>query len=192
MNLPELQREAHAIAVARGDWDAERTFGDLIADIHEALSEARKAERCYRDAKVTRSTYIRPQYASVMTEGTSRPVGVAFELADVVIRVADIAEHYGVSLSEEFVEVSDDLWVGSLSDRFESFGDWIGGCHLMASDALWGKWGPHTPDYAPTKWAKCFALLIDLVGRVAAHYGIDLDAAIAAKMAYYRARATDE
>ena len=45
MNLPELQREAHAIAVARGDWDPERTFGDCIADLHLGLSKALEAHR---------------------------------------------------------------------------------------------------------------------------------------------------
>ena len=188
LNLADLQREAHAVASANGQWDTERTFGDCIARVHSELSDALEA---YRVHGLEDQTYEANDWESMRPDdrwppSITVPEGVASELADVVIRVADMAEHYGANLSEEFVEVSDDLWVWSLSDRFESFGDWIGGCHVMASDALWGKWGPHTPDYAPTEWAKCFALLIDLVGRMAAHYDIDLDAAIKAKMGYCR------
>ena len=40
MNLPDLQREAHAIAKEKGWWDEERTFGDCIALVHSELSEA--------------------------------------------------------------------------------------------------------------------------------------------------------
>ena len=166
MNLTDLQKEAHAIAKAHGWWDEERTFGDLIALVHSELSEALEAYRIGNiDGHVS---------------------GVASELADVVIRVADMAEWYEVDLREESIEFADDLWLGSLSDQFVSFGDWISGCHILLSDALLELW-THL-HRLPSPWVS-LALLLRDVQRMAAHYGIDLDAAIAAKMEYMRGRA---
>ena len=173
MNVRELQREAHAIAKDHGWWDEERTFGDLIALVHSELSEALEA---YRVCGIVDCPHEH-------TEGA----GVASELADVVIRVADMAEWYEVDLREESIEFADDLWLGSLSDQFVSFGDWIGGCHILLSDALLELWTPPQKTL-PSPWVS-LALLLRDVQRMADHYGIDLDAAIAAKMEYMRGRA---
>ena len=87
MNLAELQKEAHAIARDRGWYDTERTFGDYIALIHSELSEALE---WYRSNGTDWEEPI---------EGFGgKPLGVPSELADVVIRVADMAEHYGIDL----------------------------------------------------------------------------------------------
>ena len=78
MNLRELQQEAHAIALSKGWWDEERTFGDLIALVHSELSEALEAYRLNPNS-------VGPIYWHNV--GTKRPpFGVAIELADVVIR----------------------------------------------------------------------------------------------------------
>ena len=152
MNLADLQKEAHAIAKAHGWWDEERSFGDLIALVHSELSEALEA------------------------------FGVAIELADVVIRVADMAEHYHWALDaapipepEEWMEFS----------PAKSFGDWIGLCHIHASDALIAAWMPPERFTSPLV---SLNLVVRTVQRMAAHYGIDLDAAIEAKMEYNRTR----
>ena len=81
----------------RGWYDTERTFGDYIALIHSELSEALEAYR----APANR-TDLGLRYAPVLNDDGeligSKPIGVASELADVVIRVADMAEWYGVDL----------------------------------------------------------------------------------------------
>ena len=177
MNLAELQREAHAIAKEHGWWDEERSFGDCIADAHQALSKALEA---YREK------HIWADWCQLQTYPNGRPRGVASELADVVIRVADMAEWYEVDVREESIEFADDLWLGSLSDQFVSFGDWIGGCHILLSDALLELWTP-SQKTLPSPWVS-LALLLRDVQRMAAHYGIDLDAAIEAKMEYNRTR----
>ena len=166
MKLAELQREAHAIAKAHGWWDEERSFGDCIALVHSELSEALEA---YRDEVLPSKPHL------LSTK-------VASELADVVIRVADMAEHYHWALDvasipepEEWMEFS----------PAKSFGDWIGLCHIHASDALIAAWMP--PEMFTTPLVS-LNLVVRTVQRMAAHYGIDLDAAIEAKMEYNRTR----
>ena len=151
MNLCNLQKEAHAIAKDHGWWDEERTFGDLIALVHSELSEALEA---YRDVGLAIANPVRKTGLGevVYERHLHECEGVPYELADVVIRVADMAEWYGVNMAEESTDFTDDLWLISLVDNIQSFGDWIVACHLLTVDAIWGKWGPRTPDYAPREW----------------------------------------
>ena len=179
MNLTDLQKEAHAIAKEKGWWDEPRSFGDLIALVHSELSEALEAYRLNPNS-------VGPIYWHNV--GTKRPpCGVAIELADVVIRVADMAEHYGVVLSEiRVINWEMPQWV-------RSFGDWITALHssvhmimFVASVKLYNDPSAHIP--CGRDWG---TELRDTIGRVylmAAHYGIDLDAAIEAKMEYNRTR----
>ena len=102
MNLRELQKEAHAIAVAKGSYDRddEVSFGDRIASIHSNLS---KALETYREREL--DAWVEPRVVekdpppppwdrrAFTHEVCSKPCGVAAELADVMIRVADMAEH---------------------------------------------------------------------------------------------------
>ena len=198
MDLKALQHEAHAIAESKGWWDTERTFGDLIALVHSELSEALEA---YRERELeaytppddvigqpgklgtTRQPHPFPGVGGyVNVKVSTKPEGVAYELADVVIRVADMAEHYHWALDaapipepEEWMEFS----------PAKSFGDWIGLCHIHASDALIAAWMPPERFISPLV---SLNLVVRTVQRLAAHYGIDLDAAIEAKMEYNRTR----
>ena len=174
MKLAELQREAHAIAKEHGWWDEERSFGDLIALVHSELSEALEEYRL-------REFY---SYGSigdmVVAYGApeSKPEGVASELADVVIRVADMAEHYGVDLSN--LPVSRHYWEDHSPITLNadcSFGDWICIIHRIVASTSWR-----------TSGLSVLARVVRAVQQMAAHYGIDLDAAIEAKMEYNRTR----
>ncbi len=180
MNLAELQREAHAIAKDHGWWDEPRTFGDCIADVHEALSEARRAYRehglehgaaavcdCFQSLGGHAADC--PAYG-YFDFATQKPEGVASELADVVIRVADMAEWYEWKLPQRQLLAF---------DPNESFGEHIVSAHEMLSDVRGSE---------PTDVLSDF---VEYIRAMAARYGIDLDAAIRAKMEGRRCNGTD-
>ncbi len=165
MNLADLQREAHSIALSKGWWDEERTFGDLIADVHLGLSKGLEA---YRSGNIDGHAF-----------------GVASELADVVIRVADMAEHYGVDLAARIASLS---LLSRPGEGLDTFGDWITACHAWLSDTF-RSYGNETRGIdLPGTWLIGMGMLIKCIQAMAAHYGIDLDAAIEAKLEYNRTR----
>ena len=176
MNLTELQKEAHAITKEKGWWDEPRTFGDCIALVHSELSEALEA---YRAGK--------PWWVTGSHMDTNGPDGIASELADVVIRVADMAEFYGMDLVAVRIARSYvPLWV-------QSFGDWITALHLsttmiMSCASLQLHADSTLPIPNGEDWKVEARDTIERVYLMAAHYGIDLDAAIAAKMEYNKTR----
>ena len=105
-------------------------------------------------------------------------MGVASELADVVIRVADMAEWYRENL-EGYVSHHQRRG-GQLAYEglAQTFGEWIMAIHMTLSDAC-GAWYVHEDRCL---WINALARAVALTYHMAEHYGIDLDAAIEAKM----------
>ena len=195
MNIAELQRKAHAIAKEKGWWDEPRTFGDLIALVHSELSEALEGYRGYRDTRPRRwmaSGELEPGHCFAQVDSGEaylkryKPIGVPSELADVVIRLADMAEYYRVDLAGEIDALQLENDERDMTGR--SFGDWIAGLHASLSFALaYREWDGFASAGLPS-WDTCLADCVAGVQRMAAHYGIDLDAAIEQKMEYNRGR----
>ena len=185
MNLAELQREAHAIAQDHGWWDEERSFGDCIALVHSELSEALEAYREHGLTPWKNHTYSDGFKDGVPDYMEGKPEGVPSELADVVIRVADMAEWHGVDLAARIASLS---LLSRPSEGLDTFGDWITACHAWLSDTF-RSYGNETRGIdLPGTWLIGMGVLIKCIQAMAAHYGIDLDAAIEAKMEYNRTR----
>ena len=104
------------------------------------------------------------------------------ELADVVIRVADMAEHHGVDLAQE-VEHTGPPVIDDIMD-IETFGDWISAAHWQLAEVAAKYRGSR-----PTALLMYLPSFVRFIYVMADHYGIDLAAAIEAKMEYHRTRA---
>jgi NTP pyrophosphatase (non-canonical NTP hydrolase) len=84
--LEEYQVEVRQINEANGWFESERTFGEDIALLHSEVSEMLEA---YRDHGLKDVTL------------DSKPEGVGSEAADVLVRLLDTCERYGIDLRYE-------------------------------------------------------------------------------------------
>ena len=181
MDLTYLQREAHAIAKAHGWYQPvviygrqfERSPYEQLERIHSALSKVGDEYQA-----------IRPDDGAA-TNGE----GVSSAMADVVIRTADMAGFYGKNLERELARSrSRRRRIGSPQDQYVNIvrsqltpGGWILGCHEILSKV-------YPRSARPGGLAESLVQFLLILYAMAAHYDIDLDAAIAAQMEYLRGR----
>ena len=78
-----LQTEIHGTACAKGFWDDDRNFGEMVALMHSELSEALEADR-----------------KNLMSDKIPGCNGVAEEMADCVIRILDYCESAEIDLAD--------------------------------------------------------------------------------------------
>lgn len=84
----DVQAEAFKVAHEHGFWDGDRdNVYAKLALVHSEVSEALEVARTGRDLQ---EVWFRPQ--------DGKPEGFGPELADVIIRVADLAHRHGIDL----------------------------------------------------------------------------------------------
>lgn len=84
-DLTSLVHMAHTAATDKGFWDDEPNIGEKLALIHSELSEALEEVRA---GHAPNEVY----------EADGKPEGLPIELADAVIRIADLCGYYGIDL----------------------------------------------------------------------------------------------
>ena len=89
-SIAEWCKEIHQVAVEHGWWSTDREFPEIAALIHSEVSEALEDYRL----GLTYSRY----------SPSGKPVGMDFELADIVIRVMDYCGADGIDL-EACIEI---------------------------------------------------------------------------------------
>lgn len=87
MRLNEFAADVHQVAVDHGWWDEEPSFPEVIALCHSELSEALEEYRRGREAK---EVYYQ----------NGSPQGIAYELADVILRILDYCGHEGIDIEK--------------------------------------------------------------------------------------------
>ena len=208
MDFESLQKEAHAIARGKGLYDTGRSFSSFIEAIHETLSEAGKAYRKHGfdsgivapEASVTPNDIVAggqlipdgtPVYLGHVLE--AKPFGVPCELAGVVIQVADMAEYYEIQDLEAHANNSRGAYQAFEGQAFEGLKDKTRSFDQVIAIAHWGtaqifRIQMVSPNYypAPPSWHRRLGWLLQFVQETAVHHGIDLDAAVAARMEYLR------
>lgn len=108
-SLSQMQAEVWQFCVDKG-WagpgSVEKTFGDCMALLHTEISEAVEAYRVYglEDATATGCIDCTQSGVGACDDAPHifKPEGVGSEFADVLIRLLDDCERYGIDLEAEY------------------------------------------------------------------------------------------
>ena len=96
MNIKTLVKESHTTATEKGWWDLpDRNVPELLALIHSEVSEALEA---YRDVGIEQLDKVWYDNAN------KKPEGFTIELADVLIRIADLCGEFNLDLEQALTE----------------------------------------------------------------------------------------
>ena len=89
MELNEMAKEIHALAVSKGWWEVEHSLPEILMLCVSELSEALEIHR--DGGKPT-------DYATHKLESDEKPYGIAVELGDCIMRILDYCGHVGIDI----------------------------------------------------------------------------------------------
>jgi len=106
LTLAQFSEEAYRTARDKGWWLYTRTFGDAISLIHSELSKALEEHRDghkLTEVRINDKLYVNPasddfEEIDYLAQNGYKPEGVGIELADVLIRIFDLAGKEGLDL----------------------------------------------------------------------------------------------
>ena len=91
MTIQKLIIDSHETSTSKGWWEnPDRNIGELLALIHSEISEALEVYREQGNDGLKKT----------WTENDGKPEGFTIELADAVIRIADLCGALGLELEE--------------------------------------------------------------------------------------------
>ena len=89
MQIKELQKSIHNLAVKKGWWESDRKIPEFLCLIHSEISEALEA---YRIKGI--DNWIE----------NGKPEGIAVELADAIIRILDLSEYFDFDMEQYILD----------------------------------------------------------------------------------------
>lgn len=171
----ELQKTAFKIACEKGWWEEDRPNDELIALCHSEVSEALESWRNHEGAHFTKHDGTNP-----------KPEGWGIELADVGIRIFDLAEKRGFDVGELVLDLIGETprphhtaWRSAqYNAKLETggFSFTKGLCLLHRNLAM----AELDQSFMPRHLAQTFVVLLSM----AEQFGVDLEALTRVKMAY--------
>lgn len=180
-SLADLTAEIREINVSHG-WrpvdggPGGTTFGDYIALLHSEVSEALEAYRDHRLDDATATT----RAGTPISE--AKPEGVGSELADVLIRLLDMCDVFGIWLGDDMEDGLADVAPLPAPAGVTTFGEHVAWLHFRI-----GNIDPFAERVGTLTEAR-MALILRALVTVAERHGIDLTAEVERKIAYNRTR----
>lgn len=182
--ITDLIQAAHQNAIAKGWWDEDRTFGEIIALIQSEVAEALEDFRAGKQPAVVwyeKKGAMGAQSSNVSLGADWKPCGIPSELADIIIRIFDCCGRYGwaerfESACANLNPILPDMTVKEslpFAENLTIINYWLSNSYFHTTDAI-----------------RLLSLVTAAMEtyELSRFYGIDLNRAISEKMAYNTTR----